>query len=189
MAEYYDGLLELCGFEDTDIEPERPRLEKAFNKLGLVQADFQNAEVWVKKNHHEMYGHPAVYVDGSMDSRWGEFPGYVPERVEYLGSNIEKIFIAVRDILGVEVTEEARRVGATRGREVTGVLNELVEIMKTAHPQPISVVTVELARRITIGSTSQRILSEAPAAIALLNKEVKEKIGKGVGVVEKGAHG
>jgi len=30
MANYYDELLKLCGFEDNEIENERPRIEKTF---------------------------------------------------------------------------------------------------------------------------------------------------------------
>ena len=221
MADYYDELLKLCGFEVEEINQERARLEKVFQKLELGPADMKTAEVWVKENHdvdlmgvrkilrlwlkelldlvlardegrklvyygfptvagpagaiaaasdevlctcpdavlchtlgqifnkinsvleageanglppghalcslqqvrvggmakgiipvpdlaltssyycdmgsktdellHERYGHPAVYVDGSMDSRWGEFPNYLPERVDYLGRQMEKI--------------------------------------------------------------------------------------------------
>ena len=136
---------------------------------------------------HEKYGHPAVYVDGSMDSRWGEFPNYLPERVDFLGRQIEKIFVKVKEVLGVEVTDEARQEGASRGREINGALSELSGLMKSADPQPVSILAVEMARRLTIGSSSRRILLEGPQAIALLNQEVKERIDKGTGVIEKGA--
>lgn len=63
---------------------------------------------------HEVYGHPAVYVDGSMDSRWGEFPEFSKERVEYLGAQIEKIFQKAHEILGVEITIEDKGRGFCR---------------------------------------------------------------------------
>ena len=59
--------------------------------------------------------------------------------------------------------------------------------MKMANPQPISAVTVEMARLLAIGSASKRILTEGPQAVAYLNQEVKERIDKAVGVVEKDA--
>ena len=34
MAEYYDELLKLCGFEDEEINQESPRIKKAFQKVG-----------------------------------------------------------------------------------------------------------------------------------------------------------
>jgi len=315
VASYYDELLRLCGFEDEEINQERPRIEKAFQKLGIGPDDMEPTESWVRQNHdvelvgmrkilglwlkelidlvlakdegkklvyygfptisgpamaiaaaseeiyctcpdvvlcyslgqifnkltpileageenglppghalcslqqvrvggmargiipvpdlaltssyfcdmgskadellHERYGHPAIYVDGSMDSRWGEFPDYLPERVSYLGGQLEKAFSGVKEVLGVEVTEEARREGASRSRALVGASNTLVKLMKTADPQPIS-IAMDIAS-LTSGSASRRIVTEGPEAIALLNQEVKERIDKGIGVVEKGA--
>lgn len=317
MAEYYDELLRLCGFEDGEIDSERPRIEKVFQRLELGPADMERAESWTRQTHdieligvrkilrlwlkelidlvlareegkklvyygfptiagpagaiaaasdeifctcpdavlcytlgqifnklgpvleageenglppghglcslqqvrvggmakgiipvpdlaltssyfcdmgsktdellHERYGHPAVYVDGSMDSRWGEFPEYLPERVEFLGGQLEKVFQGVREVLGVEVTEKARSEGASRNRDLMGALRELAELMIKADPQPLSIGDVEVSRRLTVGSASKRILFEGPQAIALLNQEVKERVDRGIGVVEKGA--
>ena len=317
MAQYYDELLKLCGFEDEEINRERPRVEEVFHRLEIGPQDTKQAENWVRQNHevelqgvrrtlrlwlkelfdlvlardegkklvyygfptisgpamaiaaaseeiyctcpdvvlcytmgqifnkltpileageqhglppghamctlqtiraggmakgiipvpnlaltssyfcdmgskndellHERYGHPAVYVDGSMDSGWGEFPHYLPERMDFLGGQLEKIFNGVREVLGVEVTEKTRHEGATRSRQIFGALGELVGLVMRADPQPISIVTLELARRLTNGSGSHRIITEGPEAIAILNQEVKERIDKGDGVVEKGA--
>jgi len=317
MAEYYDTLLELCGFEDGEIDSERPRIEKVFQRLELGPADMERAESWTRQNHdvellgvrkilrlwlkelidlvlareegkklvyygfptipgpaatiaaasdevyctcpdvvlchtlgqifnklgpvleageenglppghglcslqqvrvggmakgiipvpdlvltssyfcdmgsktdellHERYGHAAVYVDGSMDSRWGEFPEYLPERVEFLGGQLEKVFEGVREVLGVEITEKARSEGASRNRDLMGALRELVALMDEGDPQPISVVMLDLAQRLTTGSAGRRMLTEGAQAIALLNQGVKERVDKGIGVVEKGA--
>jgi benzoyl-CoA reductase/2-hydroxyglutaryl-CoA dehydratase subunit BcrC/BadD/HgdB len=314
---YYDELLKICGFEPQEIDAQRARIEKAFQKLDLGPEDLEKAESWTRQNHdvalmgvrkilglwlkelidlvlakeegkslvyfgfptipgpagaiaassekifctspdtvlcytmgqifnklnpileageenglppghslcslqqirvgglakgiipvpdlvltssyycdmgsktdellHERYGHPAVYVDGVMDSRWGEYPGYVPGRVKLLGAEIETIFENVKKVLGVEVNKEARNEGASRSRHVFGALNELVDLMMSADPQPISIVDVEVARRLTNGSTSSRIMNEGAKAIALLNQELKERIDNGIGVVEKGA--
>ncbi len=317
MADYYDELLKICGFEDEEIDRERPRIEKAFRKLELGLEDMKKAEAWVRLNHevelvgvkkilrlwlkelidlvsardegkrlvyfgfptiagpaaaianaseetfcispdtvlcftlgqifnkltpileageenglppghglctlqtirvggmakgiipvpdlalgssyycdmgskadellHERYGHPAVYVDGSMDSRWGEFPNFLPERVELLSGQLEKIFDRIKEVLGIEVTPEARQEGASRSRELNSALNELVELVRMADPQPVSLVEVELARRLTNGSTSRRIITEGTEAIATLNQEIRERIDRGFGIVEKGA--
>ncbi len=136
---------------------------------------------------HRRYGHPAVYIDGSMDSRWGDFPAFLPERAEYLSIQVERVFSKVEEMLGIEVTDEARTEGASRGRDIFAGLRELVALMVAADPQPVSIGEVELARRLTIGSSSKRMMTEAPAAIGILNREVKERIDRGFGVVEKGA--
>jgi benzoyl-CoA reductase/2-hydroxyglutaryl-CoA dehydratase subunit BcrC/BadD/HgdB len=49
MANYYDELLKLCGFEDEEIEKERPRIEKAFEKLEFTPEDIYKAEKRVKQ--------------------------------------------------------------------------------------------------------------------------------------------
>ena len=36
---YYDELLRLCGYEPEEIERERPRIEKAFDKIELTPED------------------------------------------------------------------------------------------------------------------------------------------------------
>jgi len=51
MANYYDGLLKLCGFEDDEIGTEGPRIEKAFQKLELVSEDMKTAEKRITKYH------------------------------------------------------------------------------------------------------------------------------------------
>jgi benzoyl-CoA reductase/2-hydroxyglutaryl-CoA dehydratase subunit BcrC/BadD/HgdB len=38
---YYDELLRLCGYEPEEIERERPRIEKAFDKIGLTPDDIK----------------------------------------------------------------------------------------------------------------------------------------------------
>jgi hypothetical protein len=67
---------------------------------------------------HEIYGHSTVYVDGSIDTRWGEFPHYLPEGVKLLGGQLDKVFPKIRDVLGVEVTNEILSESAARKNEV-----------------------------------------------------------------------
>jgi hypothetical protein len=317
MADCYDDLFMLCGFEAEEIEKERPRIETAFQKLELEPRDIKTAESWVRDNHdieligvrkllgiwlkelidlvlakheekklvyygfptiagpaaaiaeasekiyctcpdvvlcytmgqifnkltpileageknglppghglcslqqiragglakgiipipdlvltssyycdmgskadellHERYGHAAVYADGCMDSRWGEFPHFSPERVKFLGSQLEKVLDRAQAILGVEITTEARYRGALLSRQLFGALRELVELIKSAEAQPISIVEVEVARRLTSGSCSRRFMMDGPKTIDILTKEVKERIAQGTAVVEKGS--
>jgi hypothetical protein len=51
MANYYDGLLELCGFEQGEIDEERPRIEETFKRLGIGPDDMEAADSWVRQNH------------------------------------------------------------------------------------------------------------------------------------------
>lgn len=51
MADYYDELLVLCGFEPEEIDAERSRIEETFKRLGLTPKDMAAADGWVRKNH------------------------------------------------------------------------------------------------------------------------------------------
>jgi len=319
MANYYDELLKLCGFEDEEIKKEKPRIDKVFQKLELGPEDMKTAERWVRQNHdiellgvrkllrawllelldmvlakeegkklvyygfpsipgpgmamkvaaqeagvdayvacpdvilchtlgqifnkltpileageegglppghglcslqqirngglakgiipipdlvtgssyfcdmgskadellHEKYGHPAIYVDGCMDSRWGEYPDYLPQRVEFLGAQLNKLFDTVKEVLGMEVTREAWDKSMSVSRELYGALGRLTRLM-TADPMPISGVEVGLALQLTAGSTG-RAMTEGPEAVSILCEEVEKRVEAGIGVVEKGA--
>ena len=317
MADYYDELLTLCGFEVEEIDKGRPRIEKAFEKLELGHEDMKRAKNWVEQNHdmellgvrkllgiwlkelidlvlareegkkvvyygfptiagpaaaiaaasdeiycvcpdavlcytmgqifnkltpileageenglppghglcslqqirvgglakgiipvpdlvltssyycdmgsktdellHERYGHLAVYADGSMDSRWGEFPNFLPKRADFLGIQLEKVLSKATEVLGVEITKKARYEGASRSRGLFGAVRELVGLIKSAEAQPLSIVEVEVARRLTSGSTSSRFMTDGPQVIAILNQEVRERIDKDISVVERDA--
>jgi benzoyl-CoA reductase/2-hydroxyglutaryl-CoA dehydratase subunit BcrC/BadD/HgdB len=136
---------------------------------------------------HQRYKHPAIYVDGSMDSKWGQFPNSTPERVGFLGGEIDKALDKVKEILGVTVTKTARYEGASRNRKLNESLKTLVTLMKEADPPPISVVELEMAKNLALASASRRVINEAADAINLLNSEVKERIDRGIGIIEKGA--
>lgn len=316
MAHYYDGLLHLCGFEDEEIEKEKPRIEKSFQRLELGPEDMERAEDWVRQNHdiellgmrkilrawllelfdlvlardegkkviyygfpsiegpgiaiktaageglycacpdvilchtlgqifnklnpileaaergglppghglcslqqvrnggmakgiipvpdlitgssyfcdmgskadellHEKYRHKAIYVDGSMDSRWGEFPDYPTERVEFLGGQLNKLFATVKEVFGVEITRELWAKAMVTGTDLARAIMRLQELM-AADPMPISSVEVELAMMLTAASTG-RSMSEGPEAINMLCQDVEKRVEKGIGVVEKGA--
>jgi hypothetical protein len=313
---YYHDLLKLCGFEDSEIDKERPRIEQAFQKLELGPEDMKQAERWVRQNHdiellgvrkllrawllelvdlvlakeegkklvyygfpsiqgpsmaikaasqreiycacpdvilchtlgqifnkltpvleageanglppghglcslqqirnggmakgiipvpdlvtgssyycdmgskadellHEVYGHRAIYVDGSMDSKWGEYSHYLPERVQFLGAQLDKLFATVKEVLGVEVTRNAWDKAMATSQHLYQAIYELTRLMR-ADPMPVSPVASGLALHLTSGCTG-RAMSDGPEAVDILCQEVKQRIDKGIGVVEKGA--
>ena len=51
MANYYDELLKLCGFEDDEIKKQKPRIDQVFQRLELGPEDMKTAERWVRQNH------------------------------------------------------------------------------------------------------------------------------------------
>jgi len=315
MADYYDELLKLCGFEDREIEEERPRIEKAFERLGIGPEDMETADSWVRQNHdvtlkgvskllgawlkelidvvlardegkkivyygfpailgpglilsasskdvfvsapdmvldHTMgqifnkltpileageanglppghalcslwqakiggiakgmipvpdlalassyycdmgskaddlvtalYGVPVAYIDGVMDSHWGEFPDYLPERVHYLGAQINQALKKAEEVLGIEIVPDAWERSQKDSRPFRDNLVRLVELMK-ADPVPISITELELMEALSSSSTGRGI-REGIRAMDILIPEMEERVKAGRGVSEKGA--
>ncbi len=315
MGNDYDGLLKLCGFEDEEIENERPRIESSFEKLGIVAEDMERANSWVKQNHdvslegvrkllgawlkelidlvlskeegkkivyfgfpailgpglmlsassedvfvsapdmvldHTMgqifnkltpilesgeanglppghalcslwqakiggiasgmipvpdlalassyfcdmgskaddlvtaqYGIPVAYIDGVMDSKWGEFPEYLPERVHYLGGQINQALEKAEKVLGIKIAPDAWERSQKESREFVNNLLKLLELMK-ADPVPVSVVELELLEALS-GSSTGRGIREGIKAMSILVEELEERVRAGTGITEKGA--
>ncbi|MBW1672540.1 MAG: 2-hydroxyacyl-CoA dehydratase [Deltaproteobacteria bacterium] len=316
MPDYYDGVFRICGFQDGEIEKERPRIERVLDKIGIVPEDMPGVEQRLRKQHelelegvrkilrawllelldlvlakdegkrviyygypsiqgpgmaiqsesagdlyvgcpdvvlchtvglvfdkltpfleaaeagglppghglcslqqirngglalgvipvpdlatgssyycdmgskadellHEIYGHPAVYIDGSMDSRWGEYPKYDPERTKFLGEQLDKLFTVVKDLFGIEVTQQSMKKAMTTSRQLYSALGQLTSLMM-ADPMPISGVVSGMAMNLAAASTC-RSMSEGPEALNTLCQEVKERVESGYGILEKGA--
>ncbi len=134
---------------------------------------------------HQIYGHPAVYIDGSMDSGWGEYPSYNPQRIKFLGSQLDKLFTTIKNVFGVDVTLESTRAAMATSRGLFSALGRMTYLMM-ADPVPISAVVSGLALNLAAASTG-RSMSDGPGAVAILCEEVQERVDNGFGIMKKGA--
>jgi benzoyl-CoA reductase/2-hydroxyglutaryl-CoA dehydratase subunit BcrC/BadD/HgdB len=115
-----------------------------------------------------------------MDSRWGEYPGYQPQRVEFLGAQLNKLFDRVKEILGIEVTRDAWDKAMSVSRQLYSSISQLDELMK-ADPMPVSGAGIGLATWLSSGSTGKAML-EGPEAIAILTQETRMMENAGLAV-------
>jgi hypothetical protein len=315
MANYYDGILKLCGFEDEEIEQERSRIEKSFERLGIGPEDMEPAEDWVRQNHdvtltgvrkllgawlkelidlvlakddgkkivyfgfpailgpglmlsasskdvfvcapdmvldHTMgqifnkltpileageanglpaghalcslwqakiggvalgmvpvpdfalassyfcdmgskaddlvtalYGTPVAYIDGVMDSQWGEYPEYLPDRVQYLGAQLNQALNKAEEVLGIKVAPDAWEKSQEGGQAYVRNLVKLLDLMK-ADPVPVGLAELELLEALW-GSSTGRGIREGIKAMEILISELEERVKAGIGATEKGA--
>jgi hypothetical protein len=315
MADYYDDLLKLCGFEDEEIEEERPRIKKTFERLGIGPDDMQPADSWIRQNHdvtltgvrkllgawlkelidvvlaknegkkvlyfgfpailgpglmikvssedvvvcapdmvllhtigqifnkltpileageanglppgHALcslwqakiggvamgmipvpdfalassyfcdmgskaddlvtaqFGVPMAYIDGVMDSRWCEYPDYLPERVQYLGTQINQALNKVEKVLGIKIAPDAWEKSQKGSQTFVSNLSKLLDLLK-ADPVPVSVAELELLEALSGASTGRGIL-EGIKAMEILTHELEERVKAGIGVTKKGA--
>jgi hypothetical protein len=315
MAHDYDEILKLCGFEDEEIEEERTRVEKSFERLGVAPEDMEMAENWVRQNHdvtlkgvrkllgawlkelidlvlarddgkkivyfgfpailgpglmlnassedvfvcapdmvldHTMgqifnkltpileagetnglppghalcslwqakvgglamgmipvpdlalassylcdmgskaddlvtakYGVPVAYIDGVMDSKWGEYPEYLTERVHYLGTQINEALKKAEKVLGIKIAPDAWERSQKDSRGFVNNLLRLLDLMR-ADPVPISMVELELLEALS-GSSTGRGIREGIKAMEVLLRELEGRVKAGIGVTDKGA--
>ncbi|MFH1625756.1 MAG: 2-hydroxyacyl-CoA dehydratase family protein, partial [Pseudomonadota bacterium] len=133
----------------------------------------------------ELYNIPTVYMDGCLDSQWGQWPDISERMVRYAGGQMEKVFKKIEDVTGHTFTEDVRKAGVRDNAKFYYNYNTLVEIIGKSDPQAISQADVSLAYMIS--NTPIRMRDEAIDAITTLIRETKERIDRGEGVVEKGA--
>ena len=315
MADYYDDLFRLCGFEEEEIVEERPRIEKSLERLGIGPEDMETADHWVRQNHdvtltgvrkllgawlkemidvvlardegkkivyfgfpaitgpglmlsassedvlvsapdmvldHTMgqifnkltpileageanglppghalcslwqakiggvvkgmipiphlalassyycdmgskaddlvtakYGIPVAYIDGVMDSKWGEYPEYLPERVQYLGTQINQALKKAEKVLDIEILPDAWEKSQKDSRAFVKNLLRLLDLMR-ADPVPVSIAELELLEALP-GSSTGRGIREGIKATEILIHELEKRVEAGIGAMEKGA--
>ena len=134
---------------------------------------------------HEIYGVPAVTIDGCMDSSWDEFPEISPRRIKSLASEIRRAIEETQQVLGIKITDEVLDKSLGDFTRLWTALFGLWEFLKV-DPMPISLVDLAPVWWFST-APERRSITEGFKAIAALTKEVKKRVDKGVGVVEKGA--
>lgn len=139
----------------------------------------------VDELEHEMYGHPVVYIDGCKDSRWGVYPNDIPERVKFLGGQLEEAFDTVERILEVELSADAWEKAMSTSRTLFSELAHLTRLMM-ADPVPISEAEIGLALVLSFASTG-RAMTEGAEAISILCEDTQKRVDAGIGQVAKGA--
>jgi hypothetical protein len=132
-----------------------------------------------------LYGVPAVYIDGVMDSKWGEYPDYLPERVHYLGAQINQGLKKAEKVLGIQVVPDAWEKSQKYSRAYVSNLLRLLDLMR-ADPVPVSIAELELLEALW-GSSTGRGIREGIKAMEILVHELEEKVKAGIGATEKGA--
>ena len=82
------------------------------------------------------FGTPMAYIDGVMDSRWGEYPDFLPERVQYLGAQINQALDNAEKVLDIKIAPDAWEKAQKGGQTFAGNLLRLVDLLK-ADPVPV----------------------------------------------------
>lgn len=131
------------------------------------------------------YGYPVEYVDSCLDSAWGEWPQFDRERVSYLGGQLNNLFATLKNMFGLEITEEIWNGARTLARKLYKASNDLNRHLAT-DPTPLGVADSSVIASFPVGCTGVA-LEEGADAVGLLAGEVGNRVKKGLGVVSKGS--
>jgi benzoyl-CoA reductase/2-hydroxyglutaryl-CoA dehydratase subunit BcrC/BadD/HgdB len=135
---------------------------------------------------NDLYGVPIAYVDNIFEDKGDRWPQEIsPRRVQYFAKEIKACAEKFSEVIGYELSEE-RVLAAMHNRDgFFQTFDQLFELMK-ADPMPFSHNDLIKVSHIVYGCVRRGLL-EGPKALAILRKELEERIRRGVGVTAKGA--
>jgi len=153
--------------------------------LGIATSYFCDMGPKADELMQHRYGFPVEFIDSCMDSPWGEWPEYDPERVRYFGQQMEQMFDSLDKRLGIKI-DEAIWMGARKlaGRLYKAIYRLNFSLM--ADPVPLGVADTELILNFPSGCTGIA-MSEGAEAIEILAEEAEKRVADGFGVVPKNA--
>lgn len=131
------------------------------------------------------YGSPAGIIDCCMDGRFGEYPYFTDEKVEFLAKQIQAAMEKAQEVLNIKVADSDYKDGMKNVFRFMELTKQIVDLNKS-DPVPLSVTTIELMESAPGASTGRGIV-ETIKAMEVLIPEVEELVRQGKGVLPKGS--
>lgn len=134
----------------------------------------------------QVYGFPTFSYDGCEDREYAEYPdaGRFSRLVE---KSMRQLVARMEEIAGVEITDDVLS-EALSAREALGSVSlKLQELVENSDPLVIAACNDILWYAVDTVLPGDDCLDDAVAALTILYGELQERVGAGVGVVEKGA--
>jgi benzoyl-CoA reductase/2-hydroxyglutaryl-CoA dehydratase subunit BcrC/BadD/HgdB len=135
---------------------------------------------------NDFYGIPTLSYDSCHDREFAEFPDssrlikLSAKSIRYLVKNIE-------EIVGFEITDEMMWEAIDARDEVHKELRKIQDLMETSDPIPLSPTHEALLHSVNILTLSIPELEKPKAVLNMVYNELRERVDRGQGVVEKGA--
>ncbi len=136
---------------------------------------------WLK----EALNIPWVITDNVIDSYWGEYPSYKPERVSYLGTEINETFDGLMEVLGKQISESDWAIYNERHGKFVSLLQKINDLMR-ADPIPMEMGSLQLVRLCRNGVNLKQF-PLALEAMETLIPEMEQRVAEGKGPVPKGS--
>jgi benzoyl-CoA reductase/2-hydroxyglutaryl-CoA dehydratase subunit BcrC/BadD/HgdB len=131
-------------------------------------------------------GIPLVHVDSGTDEVGNYWPYPDPRRVRYLAQELKNVARIFQQVIGLELTEEAINRGYREYGGLKFMLDKIQKLRGRADPLPMSEKDWQNVYEV-IMVCSRRAVREGLDAVNTLFQELKARINRGIGVLEKGA--
>ncbi len=136
---------------------------------------------WVK----EVYNIPWVITDNVLDSAWDQFPEIEPERISYLGTELNQTFDQLLEVIGKKLTEEDWAIYNEQYSRFVALLQKINDLMR-ADPIPIGQGSLQIIR-LCKSAINHRQFPRILEAMETLIPELEQRVAEGKGPVPKGA--
>ncbi|MGD0920077.1 MAG: 2-hydroxyacyl-CoA dehydratase family protein [Thermodesulfobacteriota bacterium] len=135
---------------------------------------------------HEFYDIPTYCYDTVQDRELWEYPDS-SRAIQLSAKGLRRMVQRVQEEVGFEITDDMlREVLRVKGSYAAAV-NKVHELIQKSDPVPIGSTHDNLLMWLSPVPLSIDNLSAATDAVNMLYKELQERVGRGVGAVEKGA--
>ena len=136
---------------------------------------------------NERHNVPVIYIDGVLDEEKGRWDAGYERRLEYLLQEGKNAIIQLEEITGFKVTDEQLERANERARDLRVRSKKIAELYFKSDPPPTGFNNIAALFRAANWLVNPSTYNHVEKIMDLCYEELKERIAKGQGVVEKGA--
>jgi len=136
---------------------------------------------------HEFYDIPVWHLETNLDRQSWEYPEPPMRIADLTAKSMRKLVRRIQEVVGFEITDDmVREVMAAKGK-LEDALRRVRDLVENSDPMPLSPSHENIWYCLDELTLTIDGIAEATGAIDTLYEELKERVARGEGVVEKGA--
>jgi len=136
---------------------------------------------------HELYDIPVWYIDTCQDREFREYPEPTRRIASLTAKSLKRLAERIQEVVGFEITDNMLREVQDAKGKLGDALRRLKDLVESSDPLPLSPTHDNIWMCLSTLTLSIDGIAEATEAINTLYEELRERVAKGLGVVEKGA--
>jgi hypothetical protein len=136
---------------------------------------------------HELYDIPVWYVDACQDRTSGEYPEPSERVAISAAKSLKRLAERIQEVVGFEITDDMLLEVQDAKGKMGEAFDRIRDLIATSAPLPLSPAHENIWMCLNVLALSINGITEATDAVNLLYEELRERVAKGLGVVEKDA--